>query len=408
MDRTYRRATRRSDAPSSGWGDRSFVQKRLVGRGAGPSVRKRPVGVIVLTVICVALIIGLGIGAVSLARAVAGRRGSAGGASDRQGVEVRDEADDGLADDGTIVMTPCGSHETIVRTGEEYVEPGCLARDTSASMSLSDRVQTSGEVDTSTPGVYTVTYTVENDEGARAKAERTVRVVDDVDGGWDEDGISVMMYHYVYDPADPPESVDGNYVTTDELEEQLAWLSDRGFYQPSWAELRAFIDGTHSLPDKSIVLTFDDGEYGFLNLGIPLLEKYGIAATSFTECSRDDIDHMLDTYASPYICFESHSYDMHHAGSTPIGHGGAIYDLSEDELVDDLQHAVDILGTRGAFAYPYGDVSDVSAAAIERVGILCSFTTEYEMVYVGSDPTRLPRIRVTGGEGLEFFQGSAW
>ena len=163
-----------------------------------------------------------------------------------------------------------------------------------------------------------------------------------------------------------------------------------------------------SLPDKSVILTFDDGEYGFLNLGIPLLEQYGVPATSFIECSRGDIEEVLRDYASPYVCFESHSYDLHHAGYTPIGHGGAIYDLSEDELVDDLSHAVDILGSRGAFAYPYGDVSDVSAAAIERVGIYCSFTTEYDRVYPGDDPTALPRVRVSGDNGIDVYTGSVW
>ncbi len=303
-------------------------------------------------------------------------------------------ADAELAPDGRITMTLCGDHETIVRTGEEYVEPGCLARDTEEG-SLSDRVQVSGEVDTSTPGTYTVTYSVVNDAGMSARAERTVLVTDDVDAGWDEDGISVMMYHYVYDPANPPDYLDANYVSTDELSEQLAWLVERGFYFPSWAELRAYVDGTHSLPDKSVILTFDDGEYGFLNLGIPLLEQYGVPATSFIECSRGDIEEVLRDYASPYVCF-------------PIGHGGAIYDLSEDELVDDLSHAVDILGSRGAFAYPYGDVSDVSAAAIERVGIYCSFTTEYDRVYPGDDPTALPRVRVSGDNGIDVYTGSVW
>ena len=115
-------------------------------------------------------------------------------------------------------------------------------------------------MDTSTPGTYTVTYSVVNDAGMSARAERTVLVTDDVDAGWDEDGISVMMYHYVYDPANPPDYLDANYVSTDELSEQLAWLVERGFYFPSWAELRAYVDGTHSLPDKSVILTFDDGE----------------------------------------------------------------------------------------------------------------------------------------------------
>ena len=31
-------------------------------------------------------------------------------------------------------------------------------------------------------------------------------------------------------------------------------------------------EGKHSLPAKSVILTFDDGEMGFLNVGVPLLE----------------------------------------------------------------------------------------------------------------------------------------
>lgn len=367
--------------------------------------RRRDYGLGVLSLVSILLVVGLVMGALHLRRLIETRVGQDPGSSPGDQVAVIQDGGGTPLKEGRIVMTLCGSHETIVRTGESYVEPGCLVRDTQEG-NLTDRVQASGEVDASTPGIYTVTYTVMNGEGMKAQATRTVRVTDDV--AWDSDGIAVMMYHYVYDPADPPEDLNANYISTDELEEQLSWLHDSGFYYPSWAELRAYIDGTHSLPDKSVILTFDDGEYGFLDLGIPLLEKYEVTATSFTECNRDDIEYVLDTYASPYICFESHSYYLHHAGSSGIGHGGVIYDLSEDELVDDLQQAVDILGTSGAFAYPFGDVSDVSAAAVDCVGILCAFTTEYDWVYVGSDHTRLPRVRVSGGNGLEYFQGSVW
>ena len=376
--------------------------------------RDRDYGLGVLVFVSILLIAGLVLGGMHLYRLVSTSVGQDTDSYEQSGVAIVAEGT-GVGgwgggtplEEGRIVMTLCGSHETIVRTGESYVEPGCLVRDVQEG-NLTDRVQVSGTVDTSTPGTYTITYTVENGEGMRATAQRTVRVTDDVDAGWDEDGISVLMYHYVYDPDDVPDDVDANYVSTVELEEQLAWLADEGFYFPSWAELRAYVDGGHSLPDKSVVLTFDDAAYSFLELGIPLLEQYQVPATSFTECSRGDIEDVLSDFASPYVCFESHSYDLHHAGYSGIGHGGAIYDLSEDELADDLQQAVDILGTSGAFAYPYGDVSDVSSAAIERVGILCSFTTDYDRVYPGDDPTCLSRIRVSGGNSLEYYQGSVW
>lgn len=308
-----------------------------------------------------------------------------------------------VSNDGRIVMTLCGSHDTIVRVGESYVEGGCLARDREAG-SLTSAVEVSGNVDTSKPGDYTVTYTVANPEGMRAKCERVVHVVDNVE--WDSDGIPVCMYHYVYDPANPPEDLGTNHVSVGEFEEQLAWLTSEGFYYPSWAELRAYVDGTHSLPAKSIMLTFDDGEYGFLDLGIPLLEKYQVNATSFTECSREDIQDVLKNYASPYVMFESHSYDLHHGGGSGMGHGGAIYDLNEDQLTEDFKRAAEILGTHNAFAYPYGDVSDVSRAAVDRVGLLCAVTTENDQVHVGNDYWALPRVRVFGGNSLDNYKGS--
>lgn len=325
--------------------------------------------------------------------------------SEEMALEVSDlSGEDGAVDnDSRIVMTLCGSRDTYVRLGESYVEGGCLARDREGG-SLSSAVEVSGSVDTSTVGDYTITYTVSNAEKMRAKCERVVHVVDNLE--WDSDGIPVCMYHYVYDPDNPPDDLDTNHVSTTEFEEQLQWMTSEGFYYPSWAELRAYVDGTHSLPAKSIMLTFDDGEEGFLDYGVPLLEKYQVNATSFIVCVRWDIEDILKKYASPYVMFESHSYDLHEGGSSGRGHNGRIFDLDEDALTDDLQHAVDVLGTNAALAYPFGDVSDVAKGAVDRVGILCAVTTENNQVHVGDDYWALPRVRVFGGNDFGSFKGS--
>ena len=68
-------------------------------------------------------------------------------------------------------------------------------------------------------------------------------------------------------PAAPPD-----------FDAQCAWLSENGYYYPSWQELRAYVEGTHSLPAKSVILTFDDGEHGFLDNGIPILDPGATAA----------------------------------------------------------------------------------------------------------------------------------
>ena len=87
----------------------------------------------------------------------------------------------------------------------------------------------------------------------------------------------------------------------------------------------------------------------------------------------------------------------------PHRHGGRIYDLSEQELVADIQKSADIIGSVEAFAYPYGDVSDVSSAAMNDLGISCAVTTNYGNACVGDDPTQLSRCRVSGGNSLASY-----
>lgn len=372
-------------------------------------------GVLIAIACVVALVVGIvvakGGADLSLPSFGAGSNDD-GGTEATQGTSDTQDADQGTraaaANDGSIVMTLGGSADTYVKRGEGYVDGGCYAHDRTDGM-ITDKVTASGEVDTTTLGDYDVTYTVEDSAGMVATATRTIHVVDDVDGGWDSDGISVFMYHDVYDAANPPEgaSEDQNLISTTLLDQQLSWLNDNGYYFPSWAEVRAYIEGGHSLPAKSVVLTFDDGSEGFLTNAIPLLESHKISATSFVICSDSDIQDKLSNYASPYVDYQSHSYDMHRAGTSGKGHGGRIYDLSTAEVAADLEQSADILKTSDAFAYPFGDVSNAASSGVKQAGFLLAFTTQYGQVHVGDDPTQLKRMRVFGAYELGSFEYQA-
>lgn len=306
------------------------------------------------------------------------------------------------ADD--VVMTLNGDRDTIVLVGEEYLEAGCHAVQDGVGI-VTDAVQVRGDVDTSVPGDYTVTYRLETADGRYADATRTVHVVQELDKAAD---LPVLMYHWVYTAMDPPESLDGNYILDTDLEQQLSYLKDQDFYYPSFEEVRAFVDGTHTLPAKSVVVTFDDGEQGFLDHGIPLLEQYEVPATSFYICRDDDSDDGSPmrtlAYASPFVRFQSHSYDLHKAGSSGIGRGGAIYDLSADELYEDALAAERILGDVEAMAYPFGDNCEAAWEALERAGVLCAFTVQNDRVTPGENPYALDRVRISGEYTLSGFK----
>ena len=303
------------------------------------------------------------------------------------------------ADPGDIVIGVNGDPDTYVLVGEEYIEGGAHAAEPIDGI-LNNAIETNGDVDTSTPGDYEVTYTVSDSTGHTATATRTVHVVDSMET--QEYGIPVLMYHYVYTEDDLPDEVNVNYILDTDLANQLNYLQENDFYYPSYPEVRAFLEGTHSLPAKSVVLTFDDGQSGFLAYGIPLLEEYGVPATSFVICSNDNAESIPIDHASPVISYQSHSYALHQGGGS-VGHGGIISALSHEDIVADLNQAKEMLQTSEAFAYPYGDTTDDAMTCIDEAGILCAFTTENRWAQIGEDCRALPRVRVSGDYSFDGF-----
>lgn len=87
--------------------------------------------------------------------------------------------------------------------------------------------------------------------------------------------LPVLMYHSVVN--DPSRA--GEYViTTDELESDFNYLRDSGYTPVFCRELPDYTEGKADLPEKPILLTFDDGCYNNFYYVLPLLEKYGFKA----------------------------------------------------------------------------------------------------------------------------------
>lgn len=218
-------------------------------------------------------------------------------------------------------------------------------------------------------------------------------------------GISILMYHNVYDPMDPPARINDNYIPTTALEEQLQYLTEEGYSFPTWETVRRYIDGEIDLPEKSVVLTFDDGTDGFRKNGVPLLKKYNVHATAFIIVSKNGEDWVKSKDDYPDLDLESHSYDMHKPGGR-IGHGGVMTALTAEQILDDLRMSSQILKTNDAFAYPFGDVDALGTcrSAVEQSGFLVGVTTRYGKARPGMDPYLLPRMRVNGRNSLMAFK----
>ncbi len=136
-----------------------------------------------------------------------------------------------------------------------------------------------------------------------------------------------MMYHYVYTKEDVPENINTNYLLDTDLEDQLAYLTSQNYYFPSYKELYAYIKGEIDLPEKSIILTFDDGQKGFWSMEFHCWRNIKYLLHPYIIASKNG-EEKVKKYASEYISFQSHSYNMHIGGGT-IGHGGIISALTK-------------------------------------------------------------------------------
>lgn len=74
------------------------------------------------------------------------------------------------------IITLVGEEVMEIPFGSIYNEPGAVARD-DVDGSITQKIEISGSVDGNTVGSYTITYTVADDAGNIATAERTVNVV---------------------------------------------------------------------------------------------------------------------------------------------------------------------------------------------------------------------------------------
>lgn len=72
-------------------------------------------------------------------------------------------------------------------------------------------------------------------------------------------------------------------------------LSEAGYTGVSFDELQAYVLRGAPLPEKPVVITFDDGYESNYTLAYPILQKYGMKATIFAIGVSFGTDHYKDT-----------------------------------------------------------------------------------------------------------------
>ena len=211
-----------------------------------------------------------------------------------------------------------------------------------------------------------------------------------------DSGLPVLMYHFFYDKNDR-EPQDGNWIEINDFEQQIKYLSENDYYFPTWEEVEEYIDGKTELPEKSVVITVDDGDPSFFELGVPIIQKYNVKATSFVVAYwYGDVAQNKENN----ISYQSHSYDMHKGGSNGKG---VMLSWSYEKMVEDLKTSQEVLGGANIFCYPFGQYNELDKKALKDTGFKLAFTTQGGRVKKGASKYELPRVRISGTTSIESF-----
>ena len=241
--------------------------------------------------------------------------------------------------------------------------------------------------------------------------------------------VPVIMYHGVLEES----SRQGQYIISPSLlEGDLKAIRERGFTTVVMQDLIDYVDSGSPLPDKPIVLTFDDGYYNNYLYAFPLLKQYGMRAVlspvaAWSEYySLQDSDHAIYSHAtwaelremveSGVIEIQNHSYDMHYctAGKRKgtLKRAGETIAQYQQALREDLAMAQRLLTekvgvTPTTFTYPYGAMCEEAKPVLAELGFRATLSCESRINRITRDPaclTALGRyLRPAGSSSGAYF-----
>lgn len=94
--------------------------------------------------------------------------------------------------------------------------------------------------------------------------------------------IPILLYHDFVATVPDSDPDNFNYINTPQsFEENIKVLLENGYTFISFQELNAAINGKMSLPEKPILINFDDGYYSNYEYVFPILKKYNVKASIF-------------------------------------------------------------------------------------------------------------------------------
>ncbi|ARP50541.1 MULTISPECIES: polysaccharide deacetylase family protein [Caproicibacterium] len=220
--------------------------------------------------------------------------------------------------------------------------------------------------------------------------------------------LPILMYHSML----PPSVLRGKYIVSPSLfEKDLQYLQKEKYTTVTMQNLLDYVHGKGDLPQKPIIISFDDGYYNNYKYAYPLLKKYhmkmifspiGICTEQYSKGDSDhwtyshvtwkELDEMLKSGTTEV---QNHTYNLHHDRKS--GRLGVSKRRSESVadyqkmLRGDLSYMQDLMYQHtgvhmNTFVYPFGAMSEATGDVIRSLGFQATMTCTEHINVITRDP----------------------
>jgi peptidoglycan/xylan/chitin deacetylase (PgdA/CDA1 family) len=223
-------------------------------------------------------------------------------------------------------------------------------------------------------------------------------VVDNLNVKHNDKGIPIVMYHSI-----GFEKGNTARVTKENFKEQMKYLKDNGYVTLTLNEAYDFFIDNKLVPEKSIVLTFDDGYVDNYVEALPILKEFEFKATIFVITNLVDKvpDYMnskqLKEMQDNGIDIESHTANHEHLKELTYEKQVKTLQDSKDSLEKILNKEIQYL------AYPFGEYSKETLKAVSQVGYKMAITTDGRWSDKSDGILTLDRVFISGSASLDVF-----
>ncbi len=221
--------------------------------------------------------------------------------------------------------------------------------------------------------------------------------------------LPVIMYHSLLKDR----KLQNDYTISPGLfEKDLKYITQNGYTTVTIKDLVNYVYSNKPLPEKCIMLTFDDGYYNNYYYAYPLLKEYNCRAVispiiSVTEKytqSKDisvaygyvSIDDIKEMVSSGLVEIQNHSYNMHSLEPRKgvKQKNSEDYEVYKASITKDITKAQDYLSKYAGvktecFVYPFGAKSKGTLEIIRKLGFISTLTCTEKRNVITKNPESL-------------------